>query len=252
MRWANRPPQYDLLDAEETATLGSRKSNQAFSTTRPNRRVRAFTCTGCFRRTSAASIRSKATRTAAFSRRAAQPLALGASLAGNREDPPASGMQVVPSDYLAPDGTNRELTLDGNAGRFDANRLEGRKGSRCLQPCQSVAPGNPAFSRFYPSGRNVFGVRDEAGDLKQGVVCSYLIVGWFAHAGDDPLSGGADRADWLARMTKLEWSVREATSTLPAGDPLSWHDPGREMAAEGVRSGRGFPPVRGRRRGQRA
>ncbi len=220
MRWANLTPQYDLLDAEEPATLGSEIKpsllDDAPEPPGPGIHLH-WTLPAAF-----GHVDQKQGETASFR---AVP---NRWLVVRHWQETAKTLQhrawVVESDYLAPDGTNPWLTLDGNAGRFDAANRLGRKVdldayNETNDPSflKSVAPGNPAFSRFYPSGRNVFGVHDEAGDLKQGVLYSYLIVGWFAHAGDDPLSGGADRADWLARMTKLEWSVPEATSTLPAG-----------------------------------
>lgn len=131
---------------------------------------------------------------------------------------------VVESDYLGPrgDGTSPWLALGGQPRMFRARDRIGR--ARDLradaQPpgapfLTAVAPGNIAFASFYPSCKNVFGFHDKADDLERDVVYSYIIVGWFAQSGADPLNGCRDKADWLARMGKHAWSVPDGTKVLP-------------------------------------
>jgi hypothetical protein len=137
--------------------------------------------------------------------------------------------QIVESDYLAPDGTNPWLTLTATPwltltpglrvfragdriGR--AVDLAGYAEHRSPSPLTAVAPGNLAFASFYPSCRNVFGFHDD----KVGPgpsISSYVVVGWFADPAKDPFAGCGGRADWLARIGKLGWSVPDNTKALP-------------------------------------
>lgn len=131
---------------------------------------------------------------------------------------------VIDSDYLAQDGTNSWLTVaEGPPRQFDAGKKLGRKrdvkdyeervGPSSLK---AVAPGNPAFSSFYPSCRNVFGFHDEKDDLQSDSVYCYVVVGWFADPAADPLSGCKDKSAWLERMGRLGWTVPDGTKALPS------------------------------------
>jgi hypothetical protein len=74
----------------------------------------------------------------------------------------------------------------------------------------AVAPGNPAFSLYTPHHSGVFAFHDPMAGVDAGAV-SYAVIGWHAHAGDDPL---ADRGtSWEDRLTALGWSAPAAAPT---------------------------------------
>jgi hypothetical protein len=59
------------------------------------------------------------------------------------------------------------------------------------EPLTAVGYGDPAFAAFYPSCRNVFGFHDDLTTLPDSgadATLSYLVVGWYSSAADDPLS----------------------------------------------------------------
>jgi hypothetical protein len=99
-------------------------------------------------------------------------------------------------------------------------------------PLTAFAPGNLAFAAFYPSCRGVFGFHDEAADLIEGTLYSYLVAGWFANRADDPLNVRKPRPEeeqeearlqmsltekerWLRRMGQLQWAISGDSSVLP-------------------------------------
>jgi hypothetical protein len=80
------------------------------------------------------------------------------------------------------------------------------------RPLTCVGWGEPGFSAYYPSCRNVFGLCDSLDDLDRGKPCtlSYTVVGWYANAADDP----------LASPGSLNWSFERGPGprrTLCAG-----------------------------------
>ena len=96
----------------------------------------------------------------------------------------------------------------------------------------AFAPGNLAFAGFYPSCRGVFGFYDEAADLVDRTVYSYLVAGWFADRAADPLNVRKSRREedqeearlkrrltekerWLRRMGQLQWAIPGDASMLP-------------------------------------
>lgn len=86
-----------------------------------------------------------------------------------------------------------------------------------LSPLTAVAPGNPVYTAYYPTCRNVFGFYDDMSDLGgqplTNVSVSYCVCGWYADSTEDPLSRINNRQEC---MEKLSWSPPENAS-LPAG-----------------------------------
>jgi hypothetical protein len=219
VRWADLTPQYDLLDADEPATLGFQLRPNLFAD--PPEPPGAGVHLHWALPTAFKHVDQEPAKPAVF--RAVPNRWLVVRLwQKSPQEELRHRAWVVESDYLAPDGTNPWLTLEAaKPRRFRAENKLGRAVD--LQdyteepgpsPLRAFAPGNLAFASFYPSCRNVFGFHDKEDDLEQDVIYSYVIVGWFADPGKDPLSGCADK-DWPARMGKLGWSVPDGTKVLP-------------------------------------
>ncbi|MEU1307721.1 hypothetical protein ABZ419_02315 [Streptomyces cinnamoneus] len=69
----------------------------------------------------------------------------------------------------------------------------------------ALGPGLPSFAHFHPYHNNVFSFRDSATDLNlmpKDKPCrlSYLVIGWYAHRGDDILAGTRSTQDILASL----------------------------------------------------
>lgn len=223
VHWADLTPRYDLLDADEPATLGYQIRPNFFDDPRepPGAGIHLHwslpeTFTHIDQEPGkGASFRGVPNRwlVVRLWRKAARRLAHRA--------------WIVDSDYLgmeADGGTNPWLTLSGagSTRRFDAQYRLGRvldlqdfKERGGPSSLTAVAPGNLAFSNFYPSCRHVFGFYDQPEDLQKDTVYCYVVVGWFADPGADPLFGCKDKDAWLARMGRLGWSVPDGTTMLP-------------------------------------
>ena len=224
-KWADLTPQYNLLDATDPASLGC--------WLRPNLFDTPFEPPGV-------GIHLHWALPTAFSHIAHEPGKrvtfrpvpnrwLVVRLWENKQQKPSvleHRAWMIEGDYLAEDGTNAWLTVgladDGKSRRFDAGKRLGRslslqdyKEEAGRSPLTAVAPGNLAFSSFYPSCRNVFGFHDKDLDLRIGGSFCYIVVGWFTDPGVDPLSGCRDMGEWLERMGRLGWSVPVGTQVLP-------------------------------------
>ncbi|MGH7121738.1 MAG: hypothetical protein ACREFP_22565 [Acetobacteraceae bacterium] len=229
IEWADLTPQYDLLRATPPATLGR--------SLRPN-------LFGAAPEPPGAGIHLHWTLPAAFTRidhepgkravfRSVPNRWLVVRLWGKTKFELEHRAWVIESDYLAADGTNPWLTVSGPPPRFDGGKLAGpprrfdagKRLGRAFDlkekkrgdpsPLTAVAPGNVAFSSFYPSCRDVFGFHDKDDDLQPGSIYCYIVAGWFADPAADPLHDCKDKGLWLARMGRLEWSVPDGTKALP-------------------------------------
>lgn len=145
---------------------------------------------------------------------------------------------VVESDFKDPD-QGASPWLEKNGGLYEVTRLGRRRPLENWtrpQPAATsltaFAAGNLAFAAFYPSCRSVFGFYDEAADLVEGTVYSYLVAGWFADKAADPLNVRkpwreeeqeearlqrklTDKERWLRRMGQLQWAIPGDSSILP-------------------------------------
>ncbi|MDR3600783.1 MAG: hypothetical protein P4L49_09935 [Desulfosporosinus sp.] len=76
-----------------------------------------------------------------------------------------------------------------------------------LSPLTAVEPGNPVYTAYYPSCRNVFGFYDDMLDLAgkplTGVYLSYCVCGWYADSTEDQLSRISNAQEC---MEKLSWN----------------------------------------------
>ena len=145
---------------------------------------------------------------------------------------------VIESDFKDPvQGVSPWLEKKGSA--YEITRLGRTQPLENWAPPQATetllsafAPGNLAFAGFYPSCRGVFGFYDEAADLVEGTVYSYLVAGWFADKLADPLNVRqprleeeqeearlqkklTDKERWLRRMGQLHWAIPGDSSILP-------------------------------------
>ena len=83
----------------------------------------------------------------------------------------------------------------------------------------AVGPGDPMFAAYYPNSRTVFGFHDPFTDAqgraeKKGVY-TYMITGWYADTGQDPLTGNVSSQLWNAWMETLGWSAPDTGSAPP-------------------------------------
>lgn len=82
-----------------------------------------------------------------------------------------------------------------------------------LERLTATAPGQPAFSAFYPACRNVFGfcddMLDSAGKYLEKVNVTYVICGWYMNPDRDIIKGKNSKDECLE---KLGWNIPEGTS----------------------------------------
>ncbi|MCR6545714.1 hypothetical protein NVS47_09365 [Dehalobacterium formicoaceticum] len=82
-----------------------------------------------------------------------------------------------------------------------------------LSPLTAVAPGNPTYTAYYPTCRNVFGLYDDMTDLAgrslTNVNLSYSLCGWYGDTTQDPLVGISNAEEC---MEKLSWRPPVDTS----------------------------------------
>lgn len=87
---------------------------------------------------------------------------------------------------------------------------------------KAIAPGNISFAAYQPYCNNVFSFTDN--DLPtEGTGLfhfSYLVVGWYSDAGQDPLSGITDSKTFQQFLNEFRWSLPKETK-LPDEPPQS-------------------------------
>lgn len=157
---------------------------------------------------------------------------------------------VVESDFLGPSATSPFFAAVGG-GAPEPTRI-GRKleiGSdgwsesaapRLPHPT-AVAPGLPSFAAYQPYNQDVFSIHDPLDGVAAADTLSYLVVGWYADPGQDPLAKGefgqrmvelgwtvaggdsADRSIYSGSVDGVEWNAAGATpaSVMPKGDDVA-------------------------------
>jgi hypothetical protein len=73
----------------------------------------------------------------------------------------------------------------------------------------AVGPGNPSFAFYQPQNNNVFSFVDVLGDAPADTL-SYLVLGWFSAATDDPLAS-ATAESFATILADLGWTVPQGT-----------------------------------------
>jgi len=84
----------------------------------------------------------------------------------------------------------------------------------------AVGPGNPAFSAFYPAGRDVLGFHDPLADAAGEVRLSYLVTGWYSDSHDDPLA--AFFADFRRRHSITAAELTQAQQEQQFAELQAW------------------------------
>ena len=70
----------------------------------------------------------------------------------------------------------------------------------------AMAPGNDAFSAYYPHNVGVFSMYDSLDGIDTATL-SYMVVGWYSKASDDVLAQGQGSADdYAALLKQLDWT----------------------------------------------
>ncbi len=160
---------------------------------------------------------------------------------------------IVESDFTHPDEAAAPW-LEERDGRVEITRL-GRKVAletwteqrRASGSLSAFAPGNLGFAAFYPSCRGVFGFHDEADDLPDGTICTYLVAGWFSEAASDPLSvGTAPKPEdlWSERMLQHRWTIPDRSAVRPTAVTCYGIAPGIEWTPDAPCSTGQLPGVR--------
>ena len=76
---------------------------------------------------------------------------------------------------------------------------------------QAIGPGDVTFSAFAPAVENVFSFVDtDATQLPENTPLTYVIAGWYANAGFDPLNNPLPEVatqEFLALMKSLHWDI---------------------------------------------
>ncbi len=72
----------------------------------------------------------------------------------------------------------------------------------------AMGPGNSAFAVYQPDCNNVFSFVDTL-DGEPDQTLSYLVLGWFGRASEDPLAGPP--ADFASRLQTLGWTLASGT-----------------------------------------
>ncbi len=107
----------------------------------------------------------------------------------------------------------------------------GEAGSTADLFLRAVGPGDATFHAYQPGVQNVFSLYDDLdADLARTVSFTYLVVGWYSDAAQDPLHGRisewgggcrptrtpwADADEWQALMDELAWAVEGTQAPLP-------------------------------------
>jgi hypothetical protein len=76
-----------------------------------------------------------------------------------------------------------------------------------------VGPGNVVFSAFAPFCQDVFAFIDE--ELPASGKLSYLVVGWYSDADEDPLHVVAQQSDLTALLNANSWVLADTSTDLP-------------------------------------
>ena len=126
---------------------------------------------------------------------------------------------IVESDYLGPDGS--AAYLDPGASQPSPIKLgrtlplpgwrENRRGPQFLT---AIAPGNVAFAAYQPYSAGVFSFFDQATNISEGQLVSYLVFGWFSDPGSDILAPANQSAGLAARLADLSWTVQGTETAL--------------------------------------
>ena len=160
---------------------------------------------------------------------------------------------IIESDFTDPD-EGAAPWLDERNGRVEITRL-GRKVAladwtehgKASGSLTAFAPGNLGFAAFYPSCRGVFGFHDEADDLPDRTVCTYLVAGWFSRTASDPLSvGTAPKPEelWSERMLQHRWAIPDDSASRPTAVTCYGIAPGIEWTPDTPCSTGQLPGVR--------
>ncbi|WP_094603728.1 hypothetical protein SPSIL_041280 [Sporomusa silvacetica DSM 10669] len=83
-----------------------------------------------------------------------------------------------------------------------------------LDKLAAVGPGDPAFAAYYPSCKSVFGFHDSLADITSGNL-TYVVCGWYAQAGQDPLYGQTSSDLWNNCLAALQWGVSDTDDSCP-------------------------------------
>jgi hypothetical protein len=87
---------------------------------------------------------------------------------------------------------------------------------------RAVGPGNVAFAAYEPFGRDVFAFVDRDVPTVEEGAFSYLVAGWHADLGDDPMSGvnPSDRSrNLVAVLDELGWMIPGFDPEHPPAPP---------------------------------
>lgn len=148
----------------------------------------------------------------------------------NEQDKLEHKAWVVESDYTADaKRTGNWLSIDKEEGFGLKNIGKVTPYEDWTEPDEgrdsltAIAPGNPAFSGYYKSCQNVFGFHDNLSGLDKGKNYSftYLLVGWYSHAKQDPLNP-QDKTD------KKLWELQLENIKSRWEHPASWPEAGQE------------------------
>ncbi|HVE77347.1 MAG TPA: hypothetical protein VNA89_00670 [Gemmatimonadaceae bacterium] len=90
-------------------------------------------------------------------------------------------------------------------GKWQEDRT--RRGPRTLT---AVGKGDPAYAAYYDNVQNVLGFYDDLAGVPTGPL-TYLVMGWYSSASDDPLFAPETRDAWAERLRELGWSLGDAT-----------------------------------------
>lgn len=130
---------------------------------------------------------------------------------------------IVESDYVNNDGSNSFAVKQGTEVVFTrigrSYELAAAQhlfhSSNAPGFLTAVGAGDVSFSAYQPDMQNVLSFYDPATGVAEGTNLTYLIAGWFANAGDDPLSGITTPAQLKDRLDKWRWSLNAGT-TVPS------------------------------------
>ena len=133
---------------------------------------------------------------------------------------------IIESDYIdtKKDDTHTQITFPrlNEAQRYGylgkvyeyTQWKEELESGKHLKELKAIGPGDPLFAAYYPNCRSVFGFHDaDVCQLPSGQL-TYLIVGWYADPGKDPLYDET-QTSWKEKIQHLGWGLSEETKLCP-------------------------------------